>query len=167
MEFVYHPYHKEVSDSQLLQDIKDVATQLNKESLSTKEYDANGVFTSSTISRRFGSWNNALAAAGVNARNRFHSREELFRNIEESWIKKGLQPTRRDMDDKHLSNISSGSYLRTFGKWSSALQAFVEYINAGELSTDSNIKTRTSENQGSRDVNLRLRFLVMKRDNFR
>ena len=168
MDFVYCPYHERMTDEQLLDDIRKVAKQLNKESLSAKEYDACGAFSSSTISRRFGTWNKALLAAGIKARNAFHSKEDLFDNLENAWIKKGTQPRQRDMNDKHLSSISSGAYLRMFGKFSAALKAFVEHINtAGELSAaDSDFET-SHENKGSRDINLRMRFLVMRRDHFK
>ena len=70
------------------------------------------------------------------------------------------------MDNTLISNISSGAYLRRFGQWSSALKMFVLYINDQEMeynttpSTPSNHKTK-------RDINLRLRFIVMQRDNFK
>ncbi len=167
MEFVYCPYRERMTDEQLLSDVRNVANQLKKESLSAKEYDAHGAFSSSTISRRFGTWNKALLAAGIKARNAFHTKEELFDNLENAWMKKGGQPRKRDMNDKRLSSISSGAYLRMFGKFSEALKAFVEYVNEGDLSGNNSSFETNRESQGSRDVNLRMRFLVMKRDRFR
>jgi len=168
MDFVYSAYHREISDDQLIFDVQRVREELKQRSISAEEYDAHGEYSSSTVSRRFGSWNKALEKAGIEARNVFHTKEELLANIEEVWIKKGEQPTRRDMDDKRLSSISSGAYLRMFRRWSDALQSFVAYVNAEhgiELREQSEgTMARSGE---SRDVNLRLRFLVMKRDNFK
>lgn len=167
MKFVYSPYHEVATDEQLLADIRKIAKHLHKESLSQKEYDACGEFNSSTAARRFGSWNRALSLAGIGARNVFHSKKDLFDNIEKAWIRKGSQPTRRDMNDKRLSSISSGAYLRMFGRWSEALKAFVEYVNVGELTVDDNHDAKKLDSSGSRDINLRLRFLVMRRDHFK
>ena len=71
------------------------------------------------------------------------------------------------MDDKALSNISSGSYLRTFGKWSIALKEFVDYINTDDVQVIVPIIDENNKHKTGRDINLRTRFLVMKRDNFK
>ena len=46
----------------------------------------------------------------------FHNSSGLLSNclkiLRKYGRKKGYQPTRRDMDDKNLSTISSGAYLR-------------------------------------------------------
>ena len=73
------------------------------------------------------------------------------------------------MDDRSLSSISSGAYLRKFGKWSTALQAFVEYVNQEETILPSipseTTEQSTPQHKTGRD-SLRLRFRVLQRDNF-
>ena len=72
------------------------------------------------------------------------------------------------MNDKSLSTISSGSYLRRFKTWNNALQAFVSYIGSGYDDALLTVKSNESCScKGTRDVNLRLRFRVMQRDNFK
>ena len=75
------------------------------------------------------------------------------------------------MNDKSLSFISSGAYLRKFGKWSTALQAFVEYMNEEETELPRIIQDDTGSDtirhRTRRDVSLRLRFKVLQRDNFK
>lgn len=166
MKFEYKDSHKIVSNEELIDDLKATARKLNVSSLSMKEYDENGQYSSSAISRRFGTWNKALLIAEIGYRNKFFSDTELFENLENVWIKIGKQPTRRDMDNTLISYISSGAYLRRFGQWSKALKVFVEYINENEIeyTIDSNI---TLQHKTKRDINLRLRFLVMQRDNFK
>ena len=110
MNFEYIEYHKSVSDDELIADLKETAKQLGLPSLSMREYDKNGKFSSSAVSRRFGTWNQALCIAKLDYRNRVFSENELFENIEKVWIKLGKQPTRRDMDNTAISSISSGSY---------------------------------------------------------
>jgi hypothetical protein len=169
MEFEFKEYkNKKISDNQLLENIKDVCKQNNLTSLSMAEYEKFGKYDISTIIRRFGTWNTALNLANIDIRNRSFSEQELFDNLKNVWISKGKQPTRRDMDNKNLSYISSGAYYRKYGSWSNALKSFIDYINQ----TDTNfndITTNKCENNHStsRDVNLRLRFKVLQRDNFK
>ena len=166
MKFEYIEYHKSVSDDELIADLKETAKRLELQSLSMREYDENGKFSSSAISRRFGTWNQALCLANLDYRNKTYSEDELFENIETVWIKLGRQPTRRDMNNTVISNISSGTYIGKFGQWSNALKAFIVYINNDIIphSIDNRIETA---HKTKRDVNLRMRFIVMQRDNFK
>ena len=166
MKFEYTDYHKSVSDEKLIADMKATAKALNTLSLSMKEYDDNGQYSSSAISRRFGTWNKALSLAELDYKCKMFSNKELFENIENVWIKIGKQPTRRDMDNTLISSISSGAYLRHFGRWSNALKLFVAYINEQEIEYNTTHNTHT-KHKTKRDINLRLRFIVMQRDNFK
>ena len=166
MKFEYKEYRKTVSDEELILDLKATAMKLKTSSLSMHEYDKNGTFSSSAVSRRFGSWNKALGYAGLDYRNRAFSNIELFENIEKVWCKLGKQPTRRDMDNTCISSISSGAYLRRFNKWSDALKAFVRYIDEQGTEYTTNI-TNEKIHKTKRDINLRMRFKVMNRDNFK
>ena len=171
MKFEFSEYpNAKVSDDELLKDMKEVIKKDCDASLSMAEYDEKGRYNSSTIIRHFGSWNNALSLIGAEINNRKFTEEELFNNIERVWIYKGKQPSRRDMDNKNISLISNGAYLRKYGKWTTALKAFIEYINSTEneyQEKDSNIKNNKISHNTPREVNLRLRFKVMSRDNFR
>ena len=166
MKFEYTDFHKNISDEELIADLQDTAKKLNVISISMKEYDENGQYSSSAISRRFGTWNNALSLANLDYKCKTFSNVELFENIENVWIKIGKQPTRRDMDNTLISSISSGAYLRHFGQWSNALKTFVAYINEQEQEYISSPDT-PSKHKTKRDINLRLRFVVMQRDSFK
>ena len=166
MKFEYKEYHKSASNEDLINDLRETAKRLGLQSLSMREYDENGKFSSSAISRRFGAWNQALCLANLHYRNKAYSEDELFENIETVWIKLGRQPTRRDMDNTVISNISSGSYIRKFGQWSNALKQFVTYIDENKTgyALENSIK---AVHKTRRDINLRMRFIVMKRDHFK
>jgi predicted restriction endonuclease len=91
----------------------------------------------------------------------------LFENILNIWQFKGKQPTRRDLSVKP-SKISQTPYIRRFGSWSDALKSFVEYANGNDAQT--NIETNEiskSTKKTSREPSLRLRFKVLKRDDFK
>lgn len=170
MKFKYEEYHHNVTDEELIADMKRVFNSFKLDKLTQNEYSLRGKFDCSTIIRHFGSWNKALFQANIPVANQFWSEEDLFNNLESVWIKKGTQPRRRDMDDKNLSSISSGAYKRRFGSWSNALIAFISYINEDDnskyiepLSEDN----ETKHHKTKRDINLRLRFRVLQRDNFK
>lgn len=132
------------------------------------------------IISRFKTWENALIQAGLEPTG-YHNKvtkQELLEEIERVWIKLGRQPTTTDIKNG-VSKYSLNSYARKFGGWRAALVAFVEWIN--EKTDEPEIEEKESEriviNQGSdtesvshktkRDINLRLRFKVMQRDNFK
>ena len=122
MKFEYRAYNESASDEELLSDLKRVFDICKTGNLTMQQYSTYGKYDCSTIIRRFETWNKALEKVEIPLTQKFWTEEELFENIEKVWIQKGCQPRRRDMDNKNLSNISSGSYLRKYGKWSDALK---------------------------------------------
>lgn len=133
MKFELNEYRRNISDEELLNNIKYVANLIDG-SLSMSKYKTIGKYDTSTISRRFGSWHNALEIAGVekDITNKKHSEKELFLNLERVWRLKGKQPGRRDMNNKEISSISDKSYIRAFGSWyKSNINGFLEVISNG------------------------------------
>ncbi len=173
MKFEYlQPKNKKIDTEELIKDLVDVAKLLGK-TPTRAEYDSNGKYSSSTFGYRFGNWNSALQQANLPIIHKTWTELELFSNIEKVWVYLGKQPTKRDMD-KEYSDIPSETYRSRFQTWSNALQAFVNYINAYE--SDDIYENNDSENKvvdcsripkRRRDFNLRERFIIFKRDNFR
>lgn len=126
----------------------------------------------SALQRRFGSWHAALERAGLK-RIRYENRpdEVLFGNLAEVWERLGHQPRMAELTSQS-SRISADTYKRRFGGWRNALVAFVEWANA-EVSTSPTseattpLEERRPRRPGPREPSDRLRFLVMRRDNFR
>lgn len=167
MKFEFENKNKQITNSELINDLKVVCENHNLTSLSMSEYDLYGKYNSSTITRRFKTWNNALKIAKIDIRNRQFSEKELMNNLKNVWISKGKQPARRDMDNKKISQISSGAYFRKYGSWSNALKEFQKYIeNDKDDILEKNIEY-INNHKTSRDINLRLRFKVFQRDNFK
>lgn len=177
-----------ISDNALVDDMRLVAEQLKQKSITTTDYKQYGKYKVQTIITRFESWNHALEQAGLNGTG-YHriTDNELFEEIERLWVKKGSQPTTTDIKNG-MSLYSLNTYSRHFGGWRSALNAFLQWINSEKEIDDetskkekkSNNKTSTHKHSNiendrtpqkkhstSRDVNLRLRFLVLQRDNFK
>ncbi len=154
-----------VSDDQLIADLRLVAAQLGKETVGQKEYRRLGTYDDSTVSRRFGSWNEALQKAGLGLANQVDlTDEQLFDNIFSLWSHYGRQPRRRELA-LAPSRISQSPYSRRFGSWSASLEAFVRFADAASGETEVSAGA-TPQRRTPRDPSLRLRFRVMQRDHF-
>lgn len=175
--------NKKVSKIDIINDLKVVAENASSSQLSHEFYSAHGKYHYSTICKHFGSWNKAIIAAGLDVtQSRKINQNDFLKEIENVWIKLGRQPTTTDIKNG-VSKYSLNSYLRHFGSWRKALETFVEYINNEENdtteqndnkvnNTPSNIKAlnitkKNDMHKTKRDINLRLRFKVMQRDNFK
>ena len=180
LETVGHNFKCNISNEEMITDLKRVAGIVNLESPTRESYDKYGKYHSATLCRKYGSWNNVLKFAGMKLNlNRKMSNEEMFEEIERVWTILGRQPTTTDIKNG-ISKYSLNSYARRFGGWRKALEAFVDFINsdtvtlADEETENENTQTvssNLSENnechKTSRDINLRLRFRVLQRDNFK
>ena len=164
---------KNISDEELLNDLFKVAN--GREKLSISEYNAKGKYTAQTMNDRFGSWNKAIKKANLKITNQQNISEiELFKNLEDVWIKLGSQPGRREMI-RPVSKYSERPYLNKFGTWRKALEAFVAYINS-DIEETENIECETDKpdlgqekvtgfkHKTKRDPNNRLKLKVMWRD---
>ena len=105
MKFQLETYNRNIPDEELITDIQSVAKKLNRKTVTIAEYDKNGKFHPSTLQRRFGSWFKVLELAKLEeSRSKFNiTEEELFKNIEDVWIKLGRQPKYVEMK-KRLGN---------------------------------------------------------------
>lgn len=168
MRLEYSETHTCISNDDLIADMKNVANLLSEQVLTAANYDEHGKYHSRTISKRFGTWNKALEIAGLQIANKFYSENELFENLALVWMRLGKQPSKRDLA-LIGSPISYKAYERRFGKWSLAVKAFVEYFN--NLQDSQSPFQEVSQpnrpvHQSPRDINLRTRYLVLRRDNY-
>ena len=134
------------------------------------------------MAARFGSWNKAKEKAGLKITKKAdNSTEDLFNNILELWTLFGRQPKLGEVISPN-SKYHGATYARRFGSWRGALEAFVEYINNeedvyNEKETNSELIPITTAKKSkpkkivkpkrtTRNMNLRLRFTILQRDNF-
>jgi len=184
MKFELKLRNLNVPDEDLLNDLKKVALELGNENLTSREYDNSKKrkYSAGTIGERFGGWNKALELAGLTVK--YHqniSTDALLENIEQVWLKLGRQPGKRDMK-LPLSKYSESPYRANFKTWQKALEQFVESINLEEeieqsdetkseaVETENTVNSKSEivfRHKTKRDINWRLRFLVMRRDNFK
>jgi 5-methylcytosine-specific restriction endonuclease McrA len=178
MQFQLENFHRDISDEELLADLRKAHELLKAQgkTLSFRTYSPAGRFSAGTIAARFGSWNKALASAGL-ATGQEHNvgRDALFENLRVVWTHKGKQPVFRDMA-KPPSQYSASIYIDRFGNWRNALRGFVgfvqseEYVaneveSAREPLTDTKTSTHVKRRTG-RNITERMRFRILVRDGF-
>lgn len=162
------PHHRNVPDDEFLDDLKRVAAELRTGTVTIDQYNERGRFHASSLARRFGSWLRSLERAGLaKSRNLHISEDDLFSNLVEVWAHLGRQPKYADLTSQ-TSRFSSGTYEKRFGGWRKALEAFVRWANEGEnppprIPSGADRPARRT----LRNINYRLKFLVMRRDNFK
>ena len=163
-----------ISDSELIDELKRVANILKTEELSQINFNSNSQYSASVICRRFGNWSKGLEIAGLKAMWQKYSELDYFENLLNVWTHYGRQPIYREMNSPP-SKITSGAYEKKWGKWTSALLAFIDYANGDKLipeeetfqSVSSSINEIKKTAQERRDIPIGLRYKVLSRDRFR
>jgi hypothetical protein len=179
----------------LLAELENLAQQDRTGILTFDRYrKLGGSYSIGTFQKHFGSWRAAVEKIGrLYGHIGKYSNEELFDEIQRLWEMYGRQPTYKDMNRD--GSISSKAFQNRFGTWIRAIYAFCEDRSPNnENIEDENppiIDSRTSIEEEPieqaaiqsdksisehsetiildtpRSPSLRLRFQVMKRDNFR
>ncbi|MDR0990235.1 MAG: hypothetical protein LBL92_02570, partial [Propionibacteriaceae bacterium] len=117
-DFVIKINERNVSGELLLNDLQEVADELNQDTVSAVQYNELGRYSSTTLIRRFGSWFAALERAGLKmSRTRMNlTEDELFNNIKDVWMSLGRQPKYSEVRAP-LSLYSVSTYDKRFGGW--------------------------------------------------
>lgn len=167
MKFQLESHNRNIPDQELIDDLIRVAKELGKDKVTIDEYNDKGNYHNTTLHRRFGSWFNALEKAGLKkTRNLNISNEELFENLVGTWTNLGRQPKYNDLT-KNVSKYSSGTYEKRFGSWRKALEAFINWVNEGETPDVSEAKVNKKTKRTPRNINWRLRAMVLMKDGAR
>ena len=176
MKFELAPDNRNAPDAELLADLKRVAAEPGKATVTMDKYNERGRWNSITLLRRFKCpWNKVLKLAGLTiTKNQGISNEDLFNNLADVWTKLGRQPFYRDLTSQ-TSKYGNKTYVNRFKSWRKALEAFVVWANEGEAQAVETLpqaskhspKQEAFRHRTSRTINYRLRFLVMRRDNFK
>lgn len=164
-----------LTDEELLEDLRRVALKFGRDTVTTSEYTEHGLGHATTIQRRFHSWFKALEDAGLKpSRSRIGiSDEELFQNLRAVWMSLGRQPSYSEIKTP-LSQYSAGTYEKRFGRWSQALEQFVEWVSTDDgAEPEPQIETQSAQNtaaqprKSKREISERMRFRILVRDGFR
>jgi hypothetical protein len=129
------------------------------------------------LKKRYGGLRQALKLAGQDAPE-FHRNvrdEDLLRELERVWdsvlAKEGRRPFKDDLS-KYGAKYSYGPYYRRWGSWIRACEAVLEWSDKkailGERLTSAEPSIlRSPRKKTKRAIPLRLRYEILKRDNFR
>jgi hypothetical protein len=173
MKFELNLRKRNIPKGELVADLQKVAGEIGQSTITAAMYAERGKHGSNTMLRRFGSWNEALSAAGLGLNNRINiPDEELFENLANIWQTLGRQPVGKDVEKaSNLSKFALGTYEKRFGSWNKSLEGFIGYINgnAGSESGTQEFSDRESKQPSSRKtskkINWRLRAAILIRDN--
>lgn len=169
---------RNMTDQQLIAELQRVALQLKSDVLTQPDFNSSSEISSSAVSRRLGSWNKALRAAGLKPVNmgRRYTEEDYFENLLTVWTHLGRQPKYAEMDSPP-STITSGGYEKRWGSWTKALVAFIERMNSVPdpyQQAPMPVKREVAEAphqvprlEDKHKIPLGLRYEVLKRDDFR
>jgi len=169
--------NKPVSQEEVLSELQRISRLLDVQTISREQFNAHARFTDDTVRRRFGSWHKAMKDAGLltNALGRRYTDDDCFENILAVWAQYGRAPTYEEMKWPP-SLVGPKAYVRRFGTWRKALQAFVDRVSA-DASPVAEIKDAGCESSAAdvtvvleadrREIRLGLRYTILKRDRFR
>jgi hypothetical protein len=149
-------------------DIAEVARELKSTKLNVRQYKKLGRFSWKTICRRFGSWQAATEAAGI-LPGKFipQNKQVVLENLRDLWLTLGRQPRLEDLS-LPLSRCRLASYRTHFGSFNKAMMALDQFLNPGQKpglpvsEPRSQIRRKTS-----RPIGPKLRYEILRRDNFR
>ena len=126
------PIKKKLTDTELISNIRNVAKELNKNSLTQQDYNSNksAISNSKLFKERFGSWNKALDLAKLEVKKEMNISElQLFKNLESLIVKIGSNNIRKEDLVRPNSRYSISAYRSTFGSWDNAKIQFNNYMN--------------------------------------
>ncbi|HEY3327326.1 MAG TPA: HNH endonuclease [Novimethylophilus sp.] len=168
MQFELSHDRRNISDSDLLSDLRRVASEHSEQQVKQRTYKDHGKYGVTTVIRRFGSWNSAVEAAGLDVTvERNIPDEKLFSAIYDLWASLGRQPSYSEVQ-KPACLFHVATYERRFSSWRQALEAFVSYANSEAMAAPAAVETTgIVSRRTTRCPDLRLRFKVLQRDHFR
>ena len=123
MRFELQPYNRDVSDDELLADLRAVARTLSINSLTQATYDKHGRFCAATLKKRFGTWNRAVSAAGLVPKQLMNIDPALIiADIQRVATMLGITKLTRQQYDRY-GEYSEAPIYRHFGRWKAAVAA--------------------------------------------
>ncbi len=128
MKFELTEPNKQYSNSELIDDLKQVAQMLDKKSLTQREYDENGRFSYQTQKNRFGSWLNAVNEAGLNQSKRPWGGDLSETRIPKDQLIKDLNKVSEQLGKRSITmsdydnhgEFGSATICKRFGGWNNA-----------------------------------------------
>lgn len=178
MEFKFdRPRQDRIAEELIIAELKRIAELVGCRTFTRHEFDQlSSVCKGSVVLSRFKTWKIALEATGLNLRPHKKTRkdkipqEDLIRELARIWRQLGHRPSKTEWDNSD-AKYSYTTYKTRFGGWVNACMALVEGGAEFEPSTRQSNQSieRISEipKEKSRNVPLKMRLAVLKRDDYK
>ena len=177
------PRFQVYSSDGMVEELRRVAAHYGNRRFSRREYDAvAATCKGSAVLARFGSWQAALDATGLQlepaGKNRWTiSDEQLFQEMGRVWSVVGHRPSHDEWVSQD-ARYSYTTYKARFGGWVNACSAFIAFVTGSPApaptpkppvivkTSSSTPKVRVS-NPEKRNVSEKLRYRILARDHFK
>lgn len=163
------------SEQGIIAELKRVAKQLRKNTVSKSDLKECSRVNYSTILRKFpGGLSNALQKAGLEYKedHRFQPDEVLLKELQTVWEavlqKEGRRPYQADLR-RYGCRFSISTYKDRFGSWLKACQVLLDW-EVGQTEIGSQRQTSASKKvreSPTRSIPLKIRMKVLQRDSFK
>lgn len=152
------------SDEEIIEDVLAVKRRLGVDLLTGRDYYKHGKFGSKAIVAHFGSWGKLADKLGMKkaAVHVQHTPQELFGMMKALWDEKGGRPSMAEF--LRRSGHTQKYIFARFKSWTDFLLQFKAYANKGGKSLSPIVSVKPSI--GPRVIRRKLRYEVLKRDNF-
>ena len=167
------------SDEKILEELKFVAKHFNNQPFTRHDFDAIAKkCKGSTVLSRFGTWKSALSKIGITDKLIkkkwcLVKDEELFREMERIWEIVGQRPSQTEWDS-HNPQYAYSTYKNRFHGWINACNKFLGWQKnktGKEIEktpvTKLEQKNTNTTHLKNRHIPLKVRLMVLKRDNFK
>lgn len=178
------PRANQYPTEEILNELRRVAATFGNHRFTRKEFDSKSEYCKgSVVLSRFGSWQAALDATGleltasVKKDRHFISDEELFSELKRIWHLIGHRPS-KDEWERSQPIYSYTTYKTRFGGWINACAAFIEHTSEPANVATENIAspqlqlvdkpaTISIDASEKRSIPMKLRYQVLARDCFK
>lgn len=170
---------RELTNDEILKELQRVAAMFGGGTLTVEQFKSVAAIGPDTVRSRFGSWPQALQAAGIESANhgRRYSDEECFENLLRVWEHFGRPPKYQEMNTPP-SVVGGKAYMGRWGTWNRAIHEFASFVESdaeAEESRDSEptavMEPRPSpprqRPEDRREPSIGVRYRVLSRDRFR
>jgi 5-methylcytosine-specific restriction endonuclease McrA len=122
---------RRLTDKELLDDLRRIARAKGSDTIRASDLARFGGRGDGVYARRFGSWRDAVARAGLKPGKWScrYSNTQCIHNLRRVWAHYGRQPRAVEMG-LPPSTIGVAPYQKRWGGWRRALKAFVDRVNA-------------------------------------
>jgi hypothetical protein len=174
-----------LSREKMLEELENASKVFNYTEFGWRDFNRVANISANPVKKEFGTWKNALSSLRERLReknldlsrrkippNRIYSDKDMFDEMERIWKAIGHRPSRTEWEVAK-PKISYICYRQRFDGWTNACLRFIEYKMGRLITIDDrqgqakNNRNNLPKREDRRDIPLKLRLSVLKRDNFR